>query len=745
MLEEHFKAIEAPVVARLALSRSGWAPDVPFSLLNRAYSKGVAAAAEVLYWHNRPLLRVPADYEKFFVLSNCHRLMLSNKHADCRMPFVACIGAVSSPELSRAAQDPMLRLREKDGAAYTTSGGRRVAAAGYVDDIEHYGNGLRDLPAVLNTLALGSSATGVGFAWTKFSAFATDWESALPHVQDARLHEHGATVSSWNIWAGGVQQYTLPRSHAPDIAALLRKRGTALDRHSIASQDTEEKLAAVRLRVSCKCCSWDEALSMVQLILGGILGYAPLIGLPSPSTLHLEDAALHRLILSSLGTRVTAEHVSLSAPRSVGGLGLPLLTDLMVASAASDLLILLNGTAPTSLVARDTLRQALMSTPADLPQHAGTITNSMRFLAGYGFYVSLSTDRFVARLLDNLNPPAPHPLLGPFSPSKFEAAARFCRVGVLANSVRQACQEMMHLHPRAAWDSAELWAHHLPRHAPVSPVACARAAWQALAQSDLDWRAECSLFHIVQPPDAPEQWGQSAWEDPWDWSCDLRSQALLHAVPDPPISAEHAIYGDGGFSARVGASFACQARGFGRLGEYWDSSAWVSQQIAGKLPRRLGWENTTIHTAELRSLLCALRFRRPGHWHLLVFDRSALFASMRVAAAGSLSRLLNSPCLQLVVQLKHVLGELRKSWRGAPPPAWRMHQQSFPNLWNVKLPLNGKFKEFSQVAYAEGGVAMKHKAWGAQSRLIVQLRQMYVFLVEARSHGNALSKASFRD
>ena len=76
MLEESFKAIEAPVVRRLGSARSPWVPDVPFSSLNRAYVRGVSAAAEVLYTdtlvcedsyrHQLPLLRVPADFEKFF-------------------------------------------------------------------------------------------------------------------------------------------------------------------------------------------------------------------------------------------------------------------------------------------------------------------------------------------------------------------------------------------------------------------------------------------------------------------------------------------------------------------------------------------------------------------------------------------------------------------------------------------------------------------------------------------------------
>ena len=144
-----------------------------------------------------------------------------------------------------------------------------------------------------------------------------------------------------------------------------------MDRHSLASQDLVEKLAAVRQRIACKCCSWDEGLAMIQMIIGGVLSYAPLIGIPPPVALHQEDATLHRLLLSSLGTRTTAEHVSLSASRKVGGLGVPLLTDLLLAAVAADIIVLLSGTAPASLVARDTLRQALLCSAADLPRHAG--------------------------------------------------------------------------------------------------------------------------------------------------------------------------------------------------------------------------------------------------------------------------------------------------------------------------------------------------------------------------------------
>ena len=61
---------------------------------------------------------------------------------------------------------------------------------------------------------------------------------------------------------------------------------------------------------------------MTQWVLGGVLGYAPLLGIPSPADLRREDAALHRLLRAGLGVRSTSERVSLSAPRSAGGLGI---------------------------------------------------------------------------------------------------------------------------------------------------------------------------------------------------------------------------------------------------------------------------------------------------------------------------------------------------------------------------------------------------------------------------------------
>jgi hypothetical protein len=64
--------------------------------------------------------------------------------------------------------------------------------------------------------------------------------------------------------------------------------------------------------------SWDEVAATIQLVVRGVLSYAPLVGTPTQVALHAEDAAYQRLILVGLDVRSTAEKVSLVASRSVG-------------------------------------------------------------------------------------------------------------------------------------------------------------------------------------------------------------------------------------------------------------------------------------------------------------------------------------------------------------------------------------------------------------------------------------------
>ena len=91
-----------------------------------------------------------------------------------------------------------------------------------------------------------------------------------------------------------------------------------LDRHTLSAADLLGTFAAARRRLSMKYCTWDECVALYQWIVRGVAGYAPLVGIPSPVSLHEEDAAFQRLLLSGLGVRSTAERVSLLAASQSG-------------------------------------------------------------------------------------------------------------------------------------------------------------------------------------------------------------------------------------------------------------------------------------------------------------------------------------------------------------------------------------------------------------------------------------------
>ena len=94
----------------------------------------------------------------------------------------------------------ILALRAVSMAFYLTYRGRKVHAAGFVDDTEHYGGGARDLASILRELSLGSIATGIGFAWPKFIAFASDWGKAVESVGHpflpSGIHASGGTFGT---------------------------------------------------------------------------------------------------------------------------------------------------------------------------------------------------------------------------------------------------------------------------------------------------------------------------------------------------------------------------------------------------------------------------------------------------------------------------------------------------------------------------------------------------------------------
>ena len=397
----------------------------------------------------------------------------------------------------------MLRLREHSQAAYRTSAGRSVASVGYADDVEHYGSGLVDLPVILAELSAGSVATGIGFSWRKFWAYASDWDQALPHLPpdaSAVVFVNGANVQSWDIWAGGVRQPFLPRGDHARIDRLVGKRGVLFDRHSLPAEDLLSKFAAARRRLSAKHCSWDECLALYQWVMRGAASYVPLVGIPAPVSLHEEDACFQRLLLSALGVRSTAERVSLLAASHIGGLGAPSVVETLVASCASDLITLLSGSSTASLVARDSLRHALLLPPQQAEDWDGLVVRGMRFLSGYGFHITVSTDRFVGRVLDLLaaHSAHPHALLGPFDPAVFPLRSGFVEWGwwptrcapFLRNSVALLSPlvpgGMLRNGPRAF----QL----------IAGLLLARATGSALANAAQEWRAECALFRPDVPP-----------------------------------------------------------------------------------------------------------------------------------------------------------------------------------------------------------------------------------------------------
>ena len=288
-------------------------------------------------------------------------------------------GSASAPELSKAAQDPILRLRECSPAAYVTRAGTRVAAAGF--DVEHYGRGAADIRPILLELSLGSQGTGIGFSWEKGSAFASDWDGFIRGGFRVDMSDLAVQASGWDIWNGGRSTASLPRALELTEETLLGKPGSVADRHTAAAQASMEMLAALRRAIQRRGCSWDEVAAMYQLRMRGFLSYSPLLGIPSSALLHAEDQALARLLLARLGTRNTAEHASLWAAHTHGGLQIPGVVESLAAAVAADLLPLLSGDSVASRIAREQLHASMNLEPPEAAADMGLLTRAMRFLA----------------------------------------------------------------------------------------------------------------------------------------------------------------------------------------------------------------------------------------------------------------------------------------------------------------------------------------------------------------------------
>ena len=104
-----------------------------------------------------------------------------------------------------------------------------------------------------------------------------------------------------------------------------------------------------------------------------------------------------------------------------------------VSSVVRDILALLNNETMAGTLARDSLKEA-MEVPAEGAEaFEGLVTAAMRFLARYGIYACVASDRTVGRILDALAESAgvqPQALVNPWDWRAVDAGVRRCRVGV---------------------------------------------------------------------------------------------------------------------------------------------------------------------------------------------------------------------------------------------------------------------------------------------------------------------------
>ena len=180
-------------------------------------------------------------------------------------------GSRSAPKQAKPAQAPILSIRAESSAHYTTSHGRRVYAASFVDDTEHYGSSVIDLITIMKDLSFDSRATGICFSRSKFTAYASDWDVYIP-CPDAPILRSGIKVTGWTVWEGGIIYAVVPRAYADTTEKLFDKRGCINDRHTIEALDTITKLRNIRSRIITFRTSWDETATMWQLIAKGIVG-----------------------------------------------------------------------------------------------------------------------------------------------------------------------------------------------------------------------------------------------------------------------------------------------------------------------------------------------------------------------------------------------------------------------------------------------------------------------------------------
>ena len=726
LLEESLKAIEGLLARRKTEARSRLESDTIYCNLNLCGEKGTLAAQEAMYTdsmvcedanlHSSEFARVLHDEVKFFnaiqraaidaieeargvpeaaratLQASLHFLHVCvNTKWGMSPPIHTERGALQgmggAPEASKPAQDVKLRIRASSPAFYVTHFGRKVYGTAYADDGRHYATNAAQLRTAQIELSEGGKMSGNASNPGKSAAYARNWDEYCASHQGIAegFTPLGIRVASYDIFSGETVTETLPRAHLDTPDTFLGKGGSIQDRHSVPAAALLAKMQTFMDQLSWQRASWDEIALSAQWQLGGHINYCSLIGIPDISSLHLVDSRLQSLLLRALRVRPSAEHHSCLAPYSVGGLQTTSVVECTVGAVARDLMNLLNGSGMASSLARDSLRHAMSALPLTPAILSGTVCRSIRHLAAYGIYLSTAPDRSVGRILDKLHERR-HlrclSLAGPYNSADEKVGLRFCRVGPLANGIRNIVTRL-----RNANITCHNW-HRSPilRHSKALTGIPRRRLQEAISLAVLDSQNDWSQeLHIFQPactvPHPPEDWDPSSWENPDLPAHDRRSRLLDRACPSH-LDREVGMFSDGSYTHSHGATFAADCRAFAEDSNYHAVTEALALPTVGRLPTRFGHELSTIHTAEIVGGLIALRARRRGCDNLLVVDRSAFFAILN-KAFDPFHKRNKGPLGPLEARIHHIMWELRQAWH--PPlvrPCWRLHLQAFPELWN---------------------------------------------------------------
>ena len=167
------------------------------------------------------------------------------------------------------------------------------------------------------------------------------------------------------------------------------------------------------------------------------------------------------------------------------------------------------------------------------------------------------------------------------------------------------------------------------------------------------------------------------------------------------------LFGDGEYDLSDGASFSAQVRYFQPGPQYFVSADAAERPVASRLPRRYGYEESTVHTAKLSAMIASLKWRTQGAWNMFVGDRSALFAALRDAADPCSIWPSRGACLPLEGRLRAIMRRMAGSWAGGNDiPQWNEDLILNPGRWEVRIAVDPdpKLKWMSRISFNQNSI-----------------------------------------